>query len=49
MSTTDRTAGGAAMPAHGLSRAEIFARFEVMAADDVRWRDGRVFSLGRTR
>lgn len=29
----------------GMTREEIFARFDELAADDVRWRDGRVFSL----
>src|SRR3954447_25698474 len=33
------------MPEHGMSRAEIFTRFDELAADDVRWREGRVFSL----
>ena len=34
-----------ALPPHGISRTEIFERFDSMAAGDVRWRDGRVFSL----
>ncbi len=33
------------LPAHGVDREQIFARFDEMAVDDVRWRDGRVFSL----
>jgi sphinganine-1-phosphate aldolase len=45
MSTTERATGAAATPARGMSRAEIFARFDEMAAEDVRWRDGRAFSL----
>ncbi len=32
------------LPAHGVDREQIFARFDEMAVDDVRWRDGRVFS-----
>ena len=34
-----------ALPQDGMSRNEIFARFDELAANDVRWRDGRVFSL----
>ncbi|MFT3854283.1 MAG: aminotransferase class V-fold PLP-dependent enzyme [Ilumatobacteraceae bacterium] len=33
------------LPASGMSREEIFTRFDELAAADVRWRDGRVFSL----
>src|SRR6478609_3016970 len=33
------------LPASGMSRDEIFTRFDELAANDVRWRDGRVFSL----
>ena len=33
------------LPAQGMDRSEIFARFDELAAGDVRWRDGRVFSL----
>jgi sphinganine-1-phosphate aldolase len=33
------------LPDAGLGRDEIFARLDAFAADDVRWRDGRVFSL----
>src|SRR6185312_8369307 len=34
-----------ALPQHGISRAEIFERFDELAAGDVRWREGRAFSL----
>src|SRR3954452_10632818 len=33
------------LPANGMSREAIFSRFDEFAANDVRWRDGRVFSL----
>jgi sphinganine-1-phosphate aldolase len=33
------------LPEVGLDRDEIFARFDELAAGDVRWRDGRAFSL----
>ena len=33
------------LPAHGVDREQIFARFDEMAVDDVRWRDGRAFTL----
>src|SRR3954454_7084256 len=33
------------LPADGMSREAIFSRFDELAANDVRWRDGRVFSL----
>jgi sphinganine-1-phosphate aldolase len=33
------------LPEVGLGRDEIFARFDELAAGDVRWRDGRAFSL----
>ncbi len=33
------------LPELGLGRDEIFARFDELAAGDVRWREGRAFSL----
>ena len=33
------------MPDEGVPADEVAARLEVMRADDVRWRDGRAFSL----
>src|SRR6478735_6825540 len=33
------------LSAGGMSRDEIFTRFDELSVDDVRWRDGRVFSL----
>jgi sphinganine-1-phosphate aldolase len=34
-----------ALPQHGIGRDEIFARFDELAAGDIRWREGRAFSL----
>jgi glutamate/tyrosine decarboxylase-like PLP-dependent enzyme len=33
------------MPAHGLPRDDVFAQLEAFGAHDVRWRDGRAFTL----
>ena len=34
-----------ALPEHGWKREEVVARLEGFKAGDVRWRDGRAFSL----
>ena len=34
-----------ALPSSGLDRDEIFSRLDEMKVNDVRWRDGRAFTL----
>jgi len=50
-SSQNRTSGGdplpsaPELPAHGWSTDETLSRLEALRRDDVRWKDGRVFSL----
>ncbi|MBI4884942.1 MAG: aspartate aminotransferase family protein [Actinobacteria bacterium] len=38
-------ASGGPLPLHGVSRDDVLARLDAFKANDVRWRDGRAFTL----